>query len=217
MVDEVWRVGAIGVRLDLLPELEQVLSIRFELDAPLPLARGADDPTAAAELLDGGFQPGPFVIVGDPSRHSELDHRRHVHQEASGQRDVGRQARALGADGVLDDLDEDLLAFAEEIADVRFDGFVGRRLVIDSEDVGEVVEDAASLADIEKTVPRETDVDERRLHSRQDPGHPTFVEVADHRRRPMALRPIADEARFFAQRNPGFEGVDREKENRVHH
>jgi hypothetical protein len=45
--------------------------------------------------------------------------RREVDDVAARQRDVARDARALGADGLLRDLDEDLLALADDLADGR--------------------------------------------------------------------------------------------------
>jgi hypothetical protein len=45
-------------------------------------------------------------------------HRRHEHQEASRHRDVGREPRAFRAERFLDDLDEDLLPFFQQIFDL---------------------------------------------------------------------------------------------------
>src|SRR5437868_14772021 len=44
---------------------------------------------------------------------------RHVDEEATGQRDVRRDARALLRDGLFCNLDDDLLAFAQEVCDGR--------------------------------------------------------------------------------------------------
>ena len=44
--------------------------------------------------------------------------RRHEHQKATRQRHVGRDAGALGAQGLLDDLDQDLLALLEQVLDL---------------------------------------------------------------------------------------------------
>src|SRR5207253_2216052 len=46
-------------------------------------------------------------------------HRRHIHQEPARQRDVRRDARALLTQRLLSDLNDDLLAFFQQVADRR--------------------------------------------------------------------------------------------------
>ncbi len=84
MVDQIGRVGSIRGGLDLVPEFDEIASIRPQLDAALSLSRGADDPSTAAELVDHAFEPCAFVVVDDPSRDAELFHRWHINQKASG-------------------------------------------------------------------------------------------------------------------------------------
>src|SRR5204863_6307227 len=50
--------------------------------------------------------------------------RRHEYEKASRHRRVRGQARALGADRLLRDLDDDLLAFFQELLDFRLRTFV---------------------------------------------------------------------------------------------
>src|SRR2546430_16580568 len=45
--------------------------------------------------------------------------RRHIHQEAAGQRDVAGNASALLSNGLFGNLHQDLLAFLEQVSDER--------------------------------------------------------------------------------------------------
>ena len=44
---------------------------------------------------------------------------RHEHQEAAGHRHVRRQPGTLGAERLLDDLDDDFLSFLQQVFDLR--------------------------------------------------------------------------------------------------
>ncbi len=103
------------------------------------------------------------------------------------------QPSTLGADGVLHDLDKDLLSLAEEIADVGFRDLAGTGLVIDPEDVGEFIHDATGFTDVEEAISGEPKIDKGGLHAREDTGDPALVEVADHRRCPVPFGPVADQ------------------------
>src|SRR5207253_3418391 len=56
----------------------------------------------------------------------------------------------------------------------------------------------------------ETDVDERRLHSREDPDYPAFVDVADDPLFVLPLQVVLSDRSLFDQRHPGLltRGVD---------
>ncbi len=75
------------------------------------------------ELLHDGSHTTPFVARLNFSRHADVVHRGHVDEEAARQRDVRRDARALGAQRFLDDLDDHFLAFLQQV----FDPGCGRR------------------------------------------------------------------------------------------
>src|SRR6185437_309042 len=83
-------------------------------------AGGAHD-EAAGEILavleDEAFQPGALLIAGDAAGDADVMGRRHVDQETAGKREVAGDARPLLADGLLGDLDQNLLAGAEQITD----------------------------------------------------------------------------------------------------
>ena len=53
--------------------------------------------------------------------------------------------------------------------------------VVGHKDIGEVIEDAAGLANIQKSVAVEANIDKRRLHAGQDPIDPPLVDISDHR------------------------------------
>ena len=103
-----------------------------------------------------------------------------------------RQARALRAERLLDHLDEDLLAFAQQIFDFRlrpialavavapFVVVVGRELV-------ELVHRVDHIVDVEEPVALQADVDEGRLHAGKDLRDPAFVDVADDPALPLAF------------------------------
>ena len=86
-------------------------------------------------------------------------------------------------------MDEDFLTLLEEVGYVGV-GRIGLEslAVFAEKDVCEVIENAASLADIEKCVAGKPDIDERGLHPGQDAIDAALVEVADHRRCAMPLR-----------------------------
>ena len=86
---------------------------------------GADDHAAGeavllAELADDAAQAGALVAGLDLAGDADVIDRRHEDQEAARHRDVGREAGALGAERLLDDLDEDFLPFFEQVLDPGF-------------------------------------------------------------------------------------------------
>ena len=185
----------------------------------------------------GGFssqqdvaQPAAGVVVFDLARHADAAQRRHQHQVAAGDADVGGERRALGADAFLDDLDEHFVAAAEDVLDRRLDarphagahaprprsgcrrcGGVARPLSPTSSDrrrhrrrrrarrrrrrrasaaaVGHdrlVGIEAAlaevlrlDVADVQKAVAADAEVDERRLDARLQVDDLALVDVAD--------------------------------------
>src|SRR6185369_11224449 len=65
------------------------------------------------------LQPLAFFLRADLPRVAVVIHGRHVDQIAAGQRDMASDARALLADGLLRNLHQNLLAFFQEITDLR--------------------------------------------------------------------------------------------------
>jgi hypothetical protein len=130
----------------------------------------------------------------DLLRNADVAVLRQVDQHAAGDRNLGRQARALGADRVLDDLHGQHLAVVQQFFDR---GRRGARALVAARfpDVGHVQERGAL----------EADVDEGRLHPGQHPHHLAEVDVAGQPTRERAFdvqflhRALQDErdARFL--------------------
>ena len=92
----------------------------------LMLCRGRAHDEAALPVLaladDDALQPLALFFRRDLARNAGVVHRRHVHQEPARQRDVTGDARALFADRFLGNLDQDFLAFFEQVGDQRNGG-----------------------------------------------------------------------------------------------
>src|SRR5207253_9549741 len=106
--------------LDLIPEVGEVFEIGAELFFLALLAGGADDEAARSggtNPLEHLLEAVPLRFVLDAARDADVIHRGHVDEEASGERDVAGDPRALAGDRVLRDLDDDLLPFAQQVRD----------------------------------------------------------------------------------------------------
>jgi hypothetical protein len=169
------QVGEIGAQLLLACALRQrahdeaaLLSRRQQLLQPL------------AQRLAAAF-------VLDALRDADVRVLRQVHQQAPGDRDLRRQARALGPDRVLHHLDEDRFALGQDLLDR-----LARLAVVP--DVRHVQEGGA----------RQPDLEERRLHAGQHARHAAHVDVADQ----AAARAALDEELLHhpgaGHRDPGF-------------
>src|SRR5258708_2224701 len=121
---------------------------------------------AGEQLLQPVAQLLAPAFVLDALRDADVRVVRQVHQQPAGDRDLGREACALGADRVLDHLDEERLALRKNSLDGDGGPFAAFSVL---PDIGDVQERSALQAD----------VDERRLHARQHPRHPPHVDVAD--------------------------------------
>src|SRR5262249_37519004 len=95
-------------------------------EVALDLGLAAPDPGRAhdhahalgdVERLQDALQAPALALVVDLAAHARTLERRHEHEVAPGDRDVGRQGRALVADRVLGDLDRDHLALLEQLVD----------------------------------------------------------------------------------------------------
>ncbi len=180
-----------GLR-EVAPVSQEVVAV-----AALARGAGNEAPAPALlpNLLEDGLEAPPLLVFGDLPRDAHVLDRGHEHDVAAGQGDVGGDARPLGAERLLQHLHDHVLPFAQAILDgqgIRIDelaagrkgtprseypGAASRRLQLFGgeevlrqllEDVGDVQEGVAFLAD----------VDEGRLHPGEDPGHPPLVDVA---------------------------------------
>ena len=120
LVDQERAGLALRRAVDRLPELQQVVEVPLQLFERAADAGGARDHAHAVrhlELVDRVAQL-VAVLALDAARDAAAARIvRHQHQIAAGQRDVGRQRRALVAALVLVDLDDEFLAFLELILD----------------------------------------------------------------------------------------------------
>src|SRR5262249_14429445 len=115
------------LRLGLLPDLRPDLVERLEVADDVlfrPAGRGGadDDPAGEAvrlaELADDAAGPAALRPSLDLAGHADVVHGRHEHEDPSRHGHVRGEPRAFGAERLLDDLDEDLLSFLEELFDL---------------------------------------------------------------------------------------------------
>ncbi len=107
--------------LDLLPDGEERLDFAPEMVLGDPFGHGANDHPAGVRrqvLRDHLAELGPLFATLDLARHADLGGVGHVHQEATGQRDLRGDPAPLGGDRFLGDLDREGLALLEHLADV---------------------------------------------------------------------------------------------------
>ena len=143
-------------------------------EAPSAAVRTMTPPFFGAMLLEDRLQAVALVVLEAP-RDAEALAVRDVDDEAAGQRDLGREPRALRLHRVLDRLDEDLLAALDQILDLA------RALA--ALELG-----ADDLVDVEEAVLLEADLDERGLHAGQHVVDDAEVDVAGDRAALRAAR-----------------------------
>ena len=119
LVDERRRLRRLGLLLDRLPEALQEDEVALDVLGRGALGGGADDHAALlhVEALEDVAQADALVVL-EPARDAEALAARDEDDEAARERDLGRQPRALRLHRVLDRLDEDLLAAAEQVLDL---------------------------------------------------------------------------------------------------
>jgi hypothetical protein len=156
------------------PKLRQILEVCHQRIAIGALRHGTNNGTTFEallfqQLLDQRPQALAFFVLLDARRDSHAGATRQQHEMPRGQGDKRRQPGTFVAEGVLDDLDEQLVAFTNQVADFgQF--FCGRVvLVAVTRDVGDMQEGRAIKSDI----------DECGLHARQYTRHPAIVDIAD--------------------------------------
>ena len=146
-------------------------------DAPSAAVRTMMPPSLTCELLEDVLQARALVVV-EPARDAEALALRDEDDEAAGQRDLRREARALRLHRVLHRLDEDRLALADQVLDLAAVAALELR--------------ADDLVDVEEAVLLEADLDERGLHAGQHVVDVAEIDVAGDR---AALRAARDRPR----------------------
>src|SRR5439155_697002 len=118
------------------------------------LRDGADDEAARLvrrqQLLQLVAQQLPPGLVLDTLRDADVRVLRQVHEQAPGDRDLRREPRALGADRILDHLDEQRLPLGQDLLDRLGAVRAGRRAAALLPDVGYVQERRALQADLDE-------------------------------------------------------------------
>ena len=136
-------------------------------DAPSAAVRTMTPPCVGAISLRMSRRRVALVVL-EPARDAEALAVRDEDDEAAGERDLGREPRALRLHRVLDRLDEDLLAAAQEVLDLAA---VARALELGRDD----------LVDVEEAVLLEADLDERGLHAGEHVVDDALVDVPGDR------------------------------------
>ena len=109
------------MRFDVVPEQQQKFHVRLEFGFGGMFGNGADNEAGPGrtERLDFFPQFLADILVFDLSGYADMIRQGHEDKIAAGQGNVTGQAGPLGADGLLGDLDQNVLAFLEQIVDAR--------------------------------------------------------------------------------------------------
>ena len=178
--DHLADLGLLGAGLDDLVQPVEVGHLALEVLRLRALRGGADDQPAAAgvDLVDQ-LADALALLVGEALGDADSAALRHVDEVTAGDRQLHREARALGLERVLDDLDDDLLAGLDQLGDAAATASAapGRRLAVGRDD----------LVDVQEAVPLQPEVDEGRLHAGQHVVDAALVDVADDRALALSL------------------------------
>ncbi len=169
LVDQGGRFRLLRLRFDRLPELLQEDEVALDVLRARALGRRADDHAAFLhiELLHDVLEALALVVV-EPARDAEPLAVRNEDDETAGQRHLHRQPSALRLHRILHGLNEHPLAAAQKVLDPLA---VPLAFALRPDD----------LIDVEEAVLLEADLDERRLHPRQDVVDRAEVDVAGDR------------------------------------
>ena len=197
LVEQRGRGDVAGARVEVAPQLGQVLDVALHLALGRGLRHRADDEAAGVSVrqqqLELAAQAFALGLVLDALRDADVRILRQVDQEPARQAHLRRQARALGADRVLDHLHEQRLALVQDLLDgARIGAAVAVLPVLP--DVGDVQERRAL----------EADLDEGALHSRQHARDAAEADVADEAPRAGALHVELLHDALLEHRDAGF-------------
>src|SRR5258706_2427631 len=116
------RGPALGLLTNILPEVIQKLHVGRDFFLGPSLGRGARDEAAhrtRAPRLQNAFQAQALIVARNFSRDAHVLERRHIDYVAPRQGDVRSDPRALLAQRLFRDLNDNLLAFLEQVGDRR--------------------------------------------------------------------------------------------------
>jgi len=155
------------------------------------------------------FLPQTLALVGrgDLARDADAVDGRHENDVLAGQADVRGDAGALAADAVLGDLDQDVLALLEQVADLGALAAAALAaparalgLVVAAPQLEHLLEVGDHVLDVEEGVLAEADVDEGALHAGQYSDHLALVDVADD----VAAGALEEQLRRLAVLHDGY-------------
>ena len=108
--------------LHVLPQPLQVRQVALEIGLGAVHPRRAEDEAEALgqlELVEDLPHLAPLLLVLHLARHPHLVHVGHHHEEPTGNREVARERRALGAHALLEHLHDHLVAATQRLLDQR--------------------------------------------------------------------------------------------------
>ncbi len=114
------RLGAAGPALDLLPGLLEGSELPLEHVTVQLRSHRPDDHSAfvaVQQLPRHRPQPGSLGAILDLAADPDVRAERHENEETTREGHLGRYAGSLRADGLLGDLDEELLALRDDVLD----------------------------------------------------------------------------------------------------
>ncbi len=219
------RRRLLEARLDLSPQAREELDVGGKLALALTLGVGSQDEAARRQVhrAQRGAQALALAVVTDPARDADVAGLRHVDEVTPRERDEGGDPGALGPEGFFRDLHQNGLVFVEEIFDrrrlaaghhfVHVDVGIGIGVHIvavaffagdGQHHAGQVGQIGRVVAGVEEGVLLQADVDERRLHTRQDVRHDTLVDAPHDRAVPMPLEVQLGEEITLLDSDSGF-------------
>src|SRR5690606_9251206 len=204
-------------RLDLLPAAVQPVELLLQdLAGHLLAHRADDDParTLGEDVPCHLAEARALVAALDLAAHAHVRGEGHVHEEAPRQGDLRGEPRALRADGLLGDLDEDVLALLQVLLDRRElpgpAASAATPVSVGPAVVGLIVLEVGVLVvevrDVQEARLLGADVHEGGLDAREHRLHPSQEDVADH---PVLVRAVEHDLHqltVFEQRHPGLLG-----------
>src|ERR1017187_1913681 len=120
MINERWRLRGVRPLLDVIPEIHQEPQVSAKVFFRGALGSSAHDESAGgltALVHQYPLEALALFVGGNLAADADVRDSGHENQKASGQRDVRGDARALLGDWLLGNLDQDLLARLQQIAD----------------------------------------------------------------------------------------------------
>ncbi len=156
------------------PQLAQIHHVGLHgLRRRIFRGRAHDVPRILSRLdagLNRSAQALALALIFDARRNADAMPFRHVHEVSGRQSDIRGQTSALGPQRIFHDLDQYLVAFGNQRADV----FGARRL----EPQGRMTR-IEYVRGVQERGAFHADIDECRLHARKHPRHASLVDVAD--------------------------------------